>query len=92
MPITAKKGNVFADLTLDIDGSDCTDTTFRQVRLVYNGGNLPSLDECRFVDCLVAIKCPKEAAKAFLRVLCNAGQGGKELAETQANELGISLR
>ena len=81
MSIKSRKSTI-SNLSMDVDGSECIGTTFRQVRLIYKGGKLPTLTDCQFSECQLRLNCPDERKEPFLAVIRGAGAGGQELADT----------
>lgn len=45
------ESNTFVDMTLDLEGNEFVQCTFKRCTLVYSGGDHIHLDGCKFVNC-----------------------------------------
>jgi hypothetical protein len=71
---------IFNHETVALDGESFSDCEFRDCRLVYSGGPLPSFEGCRFDDC--EWKFEDAAARTLAHLKLVWGAGGK--AQIQA--------
>jgi hypothetical protein len=64
---------VFNHETVNLDGDSFADCEFQACRLVYAGGEPPSFDNCRFVDCEWKLEGPAQDTLAYLKVMWSVG-------------------
>ena len=81
-------GVIYNHETVTMDGEVFTDCEFRDSRLVYAGGELPSFSDCRFDGC--EWKYDEAAARtlAYLKVVW--GVGGKAPVQALIKEITVS--
>lgn len=81
-------GVIYNHETVPMDGEVFTDCEFRDSRLVYAGGDLPSFSDCRFDGC--EWKYDEAAARtlAYLKVVW--GVGGKAPVQALIKEITVS--
>jgi hypothetical protein len=79
-------GAIYNHETVALDGESFEQCEFRQCRLVYAGGDLPSFDACRFDAC--EWKYDEAAARtlAYLKLVWGLG-GGKASIQNLIKEV-----
>jgi hypothetical protein len=78
-------GAIYNHETVALDGESFEKCEFRQCRLVYAGGDLPSFDECRFDAC--EWKYDEAAARTLAYLKLVWGLGGKASVQAQIKEV-----
>ncbi len=76
---------IFNHETIVLDGENFSDCEFRDCRLVYSGGELPSFSDCRFDKCDWKLDDAAARTLAHLRLMWNAG--AKELVQARIKEI-----
>jgi hypothetical protein len=77
---------LFKDLTKEsesvlLDGNEFINCEFQGCNLVYRGGELPRLQQCRFARCAWHLEEGAQRTIQFLRSIYHSGPGGRELVE-----------
>ena len=76
---------IFNHETVALDGESFADCEFRDCRLVYAGGELPSFSDCRFDGC--EWKFEGAAARTLAQLKLVWGNGGKALVQSLIKEI-----
>ena len=71
--------------TIQVDGEAFSDCEFRDARLVYSGGELPSFSRCRFDDC--EWKFDDAAARTLAHLKLLWAVGAKASVQAQIKEI-----
>jgi len=72
----------FSHQAVVIDGNDYTDCVFEKCTLIYLGGTLPTLANCKLHDCRWEFREGADRTIGFLRALYHGlGDNGKQVIE-----------
>ncbi len=77
---------VYKDLSKDnesvvLDGNEFITCSFQNCKMIYQGGELPKLQQCHFTRCSWHLEDAAQRTILFLRSVYHSGPGGKELVE-----------
>jgi hypothetical protein len=78
-------GAIYNHETIPLDGQEFSDCEFRDCRLVYAGGELPSFSGCRFEACEWKYDGPAALTLAHLKLVW--GLGGKPSVQALIKEI-----
>lgn len=76
---------VYSHETVSLDGQYFSDCEFLKCRLIYAGGEPPTLDNCRFTDCEWRYDGAAGHTLAFLKAVWAAG--GKAPVQAAIKEI-----
>lgn len=72
-----------ADTEQIIDGNEYAGCTFQRCKMVYRGGGIPTISDCRFEDCAWQFEEAAERTLLFMKLLYHGmGANGPELVES----------
>jgi hypothetical protein len=83
--LAMQTATLFNHETVALDGESFSDCEFRDCRLVYRGGELPSFDRCRFESC--EWKFDDAAARTLAQLKLVWSQGGKAPIQALIKEI-----
>ena len=69
------EGRRYADCEEQLDGNEFVDCDFDNVRLVYNGGEPPVFERCRFTSIRIMFDGPAWQTLIFLQAMAQRGSG-----------------
>lgn len=78
----------FNHQTVELDGESFSRCEFDGCRLVYAGGELPTFEQCRFVDCDWKFEGPAAHTLSILKIMWTAG--AKPAVQTLIKEITVA--
>jgi hypothetical protein len=67
-------GVTYSHETVVLDGQEFSDCEFRDCRLVYSGGEVPTFNDCRFHACEWKFEDSAVRTLAYLKVVWGVGE------------------
>jgi hypothetical protein len=64
-----------------LDDNEFINCDFENCKMIYKGGQLPKLQQCRFALCSWQLDEAAQRTVLFLRAIYHSGPGGRELVE-----------
>ena len=78
----------FSETPQVVDGNQYTDCTFDQCRIIYRGGDVPSMNACSFNNCSWHFEEGAERTLLFMKLLYHGmGTNGPALVESAISQI-----